>query len=395
MKKLKTFKFRLYPSNIQVEKLEHTLNTCRFLYNDCLSDRKNAYERTGKTVSYYDQHAELKNREGINIHSKVAENVLVRLQKAYNDFFRRVKDGETPGYPRFQGYNRYNSFTYSQSGFTILDNGKLRLSKIGDVKLVQHRSIEGKIKTITVKREGNQWYASFSTELKVDIEPIEIKSATGIDVGIKTLAVLSNGDEILNIRTTKNYEKRLAKIQRKLSRMKKGSNNRKKQKIKVQTVHRKIRNVRLDYLHKESTKLVKDYDLIAMEKLQVKNMIKNHKLAKSIADVSWNKFAMMIKYKAEWAGKEVVFVNPRNTSKTCSVCGHIQDMPLSQRTYNCPDCGLVLDRDHNAAINILKRAVGTAVQACGGDLVGDLMKQKSHAQGWDSSQSLSFLPRRR
>ena len=355
---IKTYKFRIYPTTAQVEKMEKTLGTCRFLYNDCLADRKNAYERTGITVGYYDQQYELKNREGINIHSKVAQDVLRRLQKAYDNFFRRVKNGENPGYPRFQGYDRYNSFTYSQSGFKILDNGKLRLSKIGDLKLIQHREIEGKIKTITVKREGSQWYASFSTELKIEIEPVEIKSAVGIDVGIKTLAVLSTGEEISNHRTTNSYEKKLAKIQRKLSRMKKGSNNRKKQKNKVQNVHRKIRNVRNDYLHKQSTKLVNEWDLIVLEDLQVKNMIKNHKLAKSIADVSWNTFTSMIKYKAEWAGKEVIFVNPRNTSKTCSVCGHIQDIPLSQRTYRCPECDMSLDRDHNAAINILNR-VGT------------------------------------
>jgi len=355
---MKTYKFRIYPTTAQVEKMENTLGTCRFLYNDCLADRKNAYERTGITVGYYDQQYELKNREGINIHSKVAQDVLRRLQKAYDNFFRRVKNGENPGYPRFQGYDRYNSFTYSQSGFKILDNGKLRLSKIGDLKLIQHREIEGKIKTITVKREGNQWYASFSTELKTEIEPVEIKSAVGIDVGIKTLAVLSNGEEIPNIKTTNNYGKRLAKIQRKLSRMKKGSNNRKKQKEKVQNIHKKIKNVRNDYLHKQSTKLVIEWDLIVLEDLQIENMIKNHKIAKSIADVSWNKFASMMKYKAEWAGKEVVFVNPRNTSKTCSNCGYIQNMPLEKRIYDCPECNLILDRDYNAAINILNR-VGT------------------------------------
>ena len=376
MKKTKSYRFRIYPTIVQIEDMQHTLNTCRFLYNDCLEDRKNAYERTGITVGYYDQQYELKNREGINIYSKVAQDVLRRLQKAYNDFFDRVKKGEKPGYPRFQGFARYNSFTYSQSGFKILDNGKLHLSKIGDIKLVQHREMEGKVKTITVKRDGNHWYASFSTELKIDIEPVEIRKMTGIDVGIKTLGVLSNGDEIPNIRITNNYEKRLAKVQRRLSRMKKGSSNRNKQKTKVQNVHRDIRNVRNDYLQKQSTILVKDYDLIAMEELQVKNMIKNHKLAKSIADVSWNKFKLMIKYKAEWAGKEVIFVDPRNTSKTCSVCGHIQSMPLSQRTYTC-SCGNTMDRDHNAAINILRRAVGTTVQACGGNLVGDLMKQEA------------------
>ncbi|MDO9518079.1 MAG: RNA-guided endonuclease TnpB family protein [Methanosarcinaceae archaeon] len=374
---IKTYKFRIYPTTAQVEKMEKTLGTCRFLYNDCLADRKNAYERTGITVGYYDQQYELKNREGINIHSKVAQDVLRRLQKAYDSFFRRVKNGENPGYPRFQGYDRYNSFTYSQSGFKILDNGKLRLSKIGDLKLIQHREIEGKIKTITVKREGNQWYASFSTELKIEIEPVEIKSAVGIDVGIKTLAVLSNGEEIPNIKTTNNYEKRLAKIQRKLSRMKKGSNNRKKQKVKVQNIHKKIKNVRNDYLHKQSTKLVIEWDLIVLEDLQIENMIKNHKLAKSIADVSWNKFASMMKYKAEWAGKEVVFVNPRNTSKTCSNCGYIQNMPLEKRIYDCPKCNLVLDRDYNAAINILNRVGTTQMSTPVEMFVGMSMNQEA------------------
>ena len=374
---MKTYKFRIYPTTAQVEKMDHTLGTCRFLYNDCLADRKNAYERTGITVGYYDQQYELKNREGINIHSKVAQDVLRRLQKAYDSFFRRVKNGENPGYPRFQGYDRYNSFTYSQSGFKILDNGKLRLSKIGDLKLIQHREIEGKIKTITVKREGNQWYASFSTELKTEIEPVEIKSAVGIDVGIKTLAVLSNGEEIPNIRTINNYEKRLAKIQRKLSRMKKGSNNRKKQKEKVQNVHKKIKNVRNDYLHKQSTKLVIEWDLIVLEDLQIKNMVKNHKIAKSIADVSWNKFASMMKYKAEWAGKEVVFVNPRNTSKTCSNCGYIQNMPLGKRIYDCPECNLVLDRDYNAAINILNRVGTTQMSTPVEMFVGISMNQEA------------------
>lgn len=377
MKKLKTYKFRIYPTTAQVEKMDHTLGTCRFLYNDCLADRKNAYERTGITVGYYDQQYELKNREGINIHSKVAQDVLRRLQKTYDSFFRRVKNGENPGYPRFQGYDRYNSFTYSQSGFKILDNGKLRLSKIGDLKLIQHREIEGKIKTITVKREGNQWYASFSTELKIEIEPVEIKSAVGIDVGIKTLAVLSNGEEIPNIRTINNYEKRLAKIQRKLSRMKKGSNNRKKQKVKVQNIHKKIKNVRNDYLHKQSTKLVTEWDLIVLEDLQIQNMVKNHKIAKSIADVSWNKFASMMKYKAEWAGKEVVFVNPSNTSKTCSNCGYIQNMPLGKRVYDCPKCNLVLDRDYNAAINILNRVGTTQMSTPVEMFVGISMNQEA------------------
>ena len=377
MKNMKTYKFRIYPTDIQVEKLEKALSTCRFLYNDCLADRKNAYERTGKSVGYYDQIYELKNREEIDIYAQVAQNVLRRLQKAFDGFFKRVKNGEKPGYPRFQGYDRYNSFTYPQSGFKILDNKRLRLSKIGDLKLIQHREIEGKIKAITVKREGNQWYASFFTELKIEIKPVEIKSAVGIDVGIKTLAVLSSGESISNIRTTNNFEEKLSKAQRKLSKKKRGSNNRKKQKIVVQNVHKKIRNVRNDYLHKESIKLINKWDLIVLEDLQIRNMIKNPKLAKSIADVLWNKFASMMKYKAEWAGKEVVFVNPRNTSKICSNCGYIQNMPLEKRIYDCPECNLILDRDYNAAINILNRVGTTQMSTPVEMFVGISMNQEA------------------
>ena len=374
---MKTYKYRIYPTIIQIGKLEKTLNTCRFLYNDSLADRKNAYERTGKTINYYDQAGELKNRDMSNVYQQVQQDTLRRLDKAMQAFFRRIKSGDTPGYPRFQGYDRFNSFTYPQSGFKILENGKLRLSKIGDLKIKLSRLIEGKIKTCTVIRDGGQWYVSIVTDLHKDAVPIEIKSAVGIDVGIKTLATLSNGDQIPNIRTTNKYESRLAKVQRRLSRMKKGSKNRNKQKVKLQNIHRTIRNVRQDYLHKESRKLVNQWDLIVLEDLQIGNMLKNHRLAKSIADVSWSAFTSMLTYKAEWAGKETVFVNPRNTSKSCSSCGSIQDMPLSKRTYNCPVCGLVLDRDHNAAINILHRVGSTQMSTPVETFVRESMNQES------------------
>ena len=377
MKQFKTYKFRMYPTAIQIKILEHTLNTCRFLYNDCLADRKNAYERTGETVNCYDQQYELKNRKGINVHSQVAQDVLKRLQKSFDNFFRRVKNREVPGYPRFQGCDRYNSFTYPQSGFKILDDGKLQLSKIGDLKLIQHREINGKIKTCTIKRKGIQWYASFVTEIDVNVELIKIQTAVGIDLGIKTLAVLSTGENIPNIKTTNKYEKKLAKAQRKLSKKKKGSNNRKKQKIKVQTVHRKIKNTRKDYLHKQSTILVNTWDLIVLEDLQVKDMVKNHRLSKSIVDVAWNTFTSMIKYKAEYAGKNVIFVNPKNTSKICSACGYIQDISLSERIYDCLECNLVLDRDHNAAINILNRVGTTRMSTPVKMFIKTLMKQES------------------
>ena len=325
-----------------------------------LADRKNAYERCGIGINYYQQSSQLRYMK-LDIYQQVAQDVLSRLDKAYQNFFRRVKNGDKPGYPRFQGCQRYDSFTfpqYPQSGFKILEDGKLKLSKIGVIRMFIHRPIEGKIKTCTVKRESDQWYASFSVEL-LDVKPKEIKSIVGIDVGIKTLAVLSDGVEIENPKIGRKYDSKLEKAHRNLSHKKKGSNNRNKQKIILAGIYRKVRNIRKDYLHKVSRKIVDDYDLIVFEDLQIKNMVKNHCLAKSIHDVSWGMLINFVTYKAEEAGKLVKLVDPRNTSKMCSVCGSIQDMPLSERTYNCSNCGMIMDRDLNAAINIKNRYVHT------------------------------------
>ena len=357
MSQLKTYQFRLYPTTVQVEKMENTLDTCRFLYNDSLADRKNAYERTGITVGYYDQQYELKNREGIYVHSQVAQDVLRRLQKAHDNFFRRVKNGETPGYPRFQGKNRYNSFTYSQSGFKLLDDGKIKLSKIGVIKVKQHRDIGGKIKTCTISRDVDQWYVNFSCE--IDSQPcIMTGNSTGIDLGLESLITLSDGEKIKPQKYLRQSEQKLAHAQRDLSRKKKGSNNIDKQREKVAKIHRHIRNQRKDNAHKISKKLVDSHDTIVFEDLRIQNMVKNHHLSKSILDAGWNQLVTFTAYKAEYAGKIVKQVDPKYTSMTCSTCGHIQKMPLSARTYKCPACNMVLDRDVNAAINIKRKGLG-------------------------------------
>jgi putative transposase len=320
-----------------------------------LEDRKNAYDRCGVGLNYNQQAGQLKYLN-LGIYSQVAQDVLRRLDKAFQNFFRRVKNSEKKaGYPRFQGKNRYDSFTYPQTGFKIED-GKLHLSKIGVIRIFQHREIKGKIKTCTIKQEGDQWYVCFSVELP-DVEKKEIKTSVGVDVGILTLATLSDGTEIGNPKTLDKYDSKLRKAQRNLSQKKKGSSNRNKQKIILAGIYRKIRNVRKDYLHKASRILADAYDQIIFEDLQIKNMVKNHHLARSIHDASWGMLISLTTYKAEEAGGIVELVNPRNTSKQCSVCGCIQSMPLSQRTYRCPDCGVVMGRDHNAAINIKNRAV--------------------------------------
>lgn len=369
----KSYKFRIYPKQSEAEIMQKVLNSCRCLYNDSLAERKEAYKNKGDSINYYDQAKMLTYRKDDNpslkeTHSQILQDVLKRLDTAYQNFFRRVKQGDTPGFPRFKGYDRYDSFTYPQSGWKFIGKKKLKLSKIGIVKIRMHRSIpaEAKIKTCTIKREADQWYVIFSTELPDPETPKihEILNPIGIDVGIKELAVLSNGEKIANPKWLRESEKKMANEQRRLSRKRKGSNNRKKQKVKVQKVHRKITNQRSDFLHKVSTELVKTYDLIVFEDLKIKNMVKNHFLAKSIVDASWNQLISYTTYKAEEAGAIVELVDPKGTSQECSSCGAAVSKTLAIRTHKCPHCGLVMDRDENAARNILARSKHVAPGRC-------------------------------
>lgn len=364
---MRTYKYRLCPTKYQVQLLADTLESCRALYNCALEQRKLAYRQFGVSLNYYSQADELKEikeyfPEYKQVHSQVLQDVLKRVDKAFQNFFHRLKSGKKPGYPRYKGYGWYDSFTYPQSGFSLSDNSKgnqrLKLSKIGNIKVKLHRKIQGTVKTCTIKRELNNWYVCFSCEGEPEILPKTGKSI-GIDVGLEKFATLSDGMIIENPRYLRQSEAKLKREQRKLSRTKKGSNSRKKQKTKLAKMHLKIKNQRNDFLHKESYKLIDNYDVIVFEDLQVKNMIKNHHLAKSISDASWSKFIEYTSYKAESAGKEVILVNPRNTSQICSGCGVIVKKSLSVRVHKCPYCGLVLDRDINAAINILR--AGTAL----------------------------------
>ena len=364
---MKSYKFRIYPNDNQEVKLITTLTTCRYLYNGALAERRDQskFNRLianwqlfpwGKPVwiGKYDQMKSLtrnKNKYQKEVYSQVLQDVIKRVEKSFNKFFTGA------GYPRFQGRNRYDSFTFPQSGFSIID-GKLKLSKIGEIKIKQHREIEGQIKTCTIKRDVDQWYVSFSCEVEPEtLDPTG--QSVGIDVGLKSLITLSTGEQVEPPKYLRHSEDKLVKAQRKLSKKQKKSKNRDKQRVEVAKIHRKIRNQRKDFNHKLSYELVNNYDTIVFEKLQITNMVKNHHLAKSIQDASWYQLIQFTQYKAEYAGRNVELVDPRNTSKTCSNCGHIQDMPLSQRTYNCPVCGNVMDRDHNAAINIKSRAVGS------------------------------------
>lgn len=363
---LRTYKYRLYPTNKQKRILNQTLDVCRYLYNDSLAERKSAWECDKKSISYNDQAAELTQRKKVNsypalkqVHSQVLQDVLRRVDKAFQNFFRRVKNGEEPGYPRFKSENRYDSFTYPQSGFELNGN-HLFLSKIGSIKVKLHREIpkNAVIKTCTIEREVDLWYVCFSVELKLPAASTkEIKAAVGIDMGLNHMMTLSNGEVIDNPRHLKKTEKKLAKHQRRLSRKKRGSKNRGKQKKKVAHIHKQIVNQRKDMHHKLSRMLVNNYDLIVFEDLKVKNMVKNPHLAKSISDAGWEQLTRFTSYKAEEAGSVVVEVNPDGTSQECCVCKHKEHLTLAQRTFRCSNCGNEMDRDVNAAINILNRGL--------------------------------------
>jgi len=283
----------------------------------------------------------------------VLQDVCQRLDKTFKAFFHRLKNGEKAGYPRFKGKNRYDSFTYPQSGFK-LDGKYLKLSKIGNVRIKLHRQIAGKIKTFTIRRKNSKYYACFSCEIEPD--PQATGKQVGVDLGVKHLAITSDGDFFEHPKYLRKAEKRLKYLQRMVARRKKDSNRRRKAVAMLAKCHEYIANQRRDTAHKISRYLVDHYDLIAFEDLNIKGMVKNHHLAKSIADAGWRMIIQFATYKAEYAGKKVVLVDPRNTSQACSECGQIVKKTLNDRIHQCP-CGYTADRDVNAARNILQKAL--------------------------------------
>ena len=365
----KAFKYRLCPTVEQERILSEWLNTCRILYNHSLSERREAYEHDKSSIGYYNQTAQLTQTKKDDlwlerVNAQVLQDVLKRLDKAFRNFFRRVKQGEKPGYPRYKSKDRYDSFIYTQNVFTPA-NGELKLSRIGTVKIKQHRPIPeaAVFKTCTIKREADQWYAVFTVELPdTEVQQSPITNAVGIDVGLKELITLSTGEKVHNPKWLRESEKKLAKEQRRLSRKKKGSANRKKQKLGVQKVHRKISNQRKDFHHKLSNELVRNYDLIVFEDLKIRNMVKNKYLAKSISDAGWGQLVSFVTYKVEEAGTVVELINPKGTSQECSSCGEVVPKTLAVRVHKCPHCGLVMDRDENAAVNILNRGLAKVGQ---------------------------------
>ncbi|GHO76938.1 transposase [Ktedonobacter sp. SOSP1-85] len=386
----KTYKYRLAPNKTVENKLHWVLARCRELYNAGLSERKDAYRMAGKSITYYDQQnvlPEIKAKireEYQDIAAHVLQDVLKRLDKAFQRFFDRCAKGQKPGYPRFQGRNRYNSFTYPDGAGWKLDQQtrlpdkkgmvrvNLKLTKIGTVKLHLHRDMIGKVKTLTIKREGEHWYACFSCEVdKPEALPTSYEDV-GIDLGVTHFAALSNGEFLENPRHYRRAENKLKKLQESLSRKKRGSHRRAKAVKRVAKAHRKVRNQRADFAHKASRKLVNRYQVIVLEDLTMANLVKQPKpkqdeetgqylpngaaakagLNKSITDAGWSQFVGMCTYKAAWAGRTLVQVDPKYTSQICPNCGNVRKKTLEERWHSCT-CGCELDRDTASAKVIL------------------------------------------
>jgi putative transposase len=359
---MKVFHYRLYPTKAQKKNLNQTLELCRWTYNETLALRKNAWENEQKNIDYYDSKKMIPiwkqdKPELKTVHSQVLQEVIKRVDLAFQAFFRRVKAGETPGYPRFKGYGRYDSITYTQSGFDLNDN-ILNLSKIGDIKIKLYRPIEGNIKRLTIRRSITQkWFISILTDHDSQNLLEHSDNSVGIDVGLTTFAALSDGTFIENPRFYVKEQKNLAKIQRKHSKAVTGTLERKKALKVLQRVHERIYNKREDFIQKLSKTLVDNYGIICFEDLNINKMVKDPIYAKGIMDAAWNKLVTYATYKAENAGRCVILVNPYNTSQMCSRCGTIVEKDISVRTHNCILCGLSIDRDLNASFNILRLGI--------------------------------------
>jgi putative transposase len=357
---VKAYKFKVRTSKRISQRLEEALNVCRELYNAALQERRDAWKLNRVSLNYHTQRAQLPEIKPLRpdldaLYSQVVQDVLRRLSKTFDAFFRRVKQGETPGYPRFKGKTRYESFTYPQSGFR-LEGDKLHLAKIGSVRLRLSRPVEGKIKTCTIKRQADGWFAIFAVEENQCRYIPKSGDSIGIDVGIENFATLSTGEVIDNPQYLRQAERELKIAQRKVSKKKRGGSNRRKAIRILAHKHLKVVNQRKDFFHKASLNLIREFDGIAVEDLNIVGMVKNHHLAKSISDASWGTFLLILTSKAENAGRQVWKVPAQYTSQDCSRCGNRVKKSLAVREHRCIQCGLVLHRDHNAAINVLARS---------------------------------------
>src|SRR5579885_1218930 len=356
----KAFKYRIYPNKKQAQGLSMMVETHRHLYNRALAERKNAWEQEERSVSYQDQSAQLKEERLTNEYLQASnfsscQATLRRLDRAFKAFFRLVKAGEKPGYPRFKGRYRFDTVEFPKygDGCKIKDD-RLYIQHIGLLKVKWHRELQGKIKTVSLKRESDSWHVVFSCELPdPEIEPSQLP-ATGIDLGLKAFLMTSEGEEVKPPKYYRKAQKSLRRAQRKVARRKKGSQRRRKAVLLLKKQHQHIANQRRNFHHKIASSLIKRHGMIAHEDLNVAGIGKT-RLAKSTYDVGWSSFIAILRSKAEGAGCQVIAVPPHNTSQMCSACRKVPEIKktLADRRHICPFCGYTADRDVNAAQNIL------------------------------------------
>ena len=355
---MRAYRFRLYPNRLQDEALRHHLWLSKELWNRMLDFSKSKYKAEKKFATKKELREMVK---GQGLFSQVAQELVDRLVDATWRFVKLKREGKDCGFPRFKSFDRLKSLCYPQMGFKLVGN-RLKVSPFGEIKLKLHRQVKGKVKTLTLKREpSGKWFTIFTVEEEAVVFCSNQGSSVGVDLGLSKFAVASDGSIIANPRHIKKHERKIALLGKRLSRKKKGSRNRFKAKVKLARAYEKLGNARRDFLHKTSRSLVNRYSLISLENLNIKGMVQE-KFGKQINDAGWGKLASMICYKAENAGCKVVFVDPSGTTKECSRCGTVVPKALWERVHTCPCCGLVLDRDLNASINILNRAVGHTVK---------------------------------
>jgi len=358
----RAYTFRLWTNANQERELEIALESHRRLYNACLDQRKRAWEEDRRSVSYPDQSAWFKAERAVNpyfarLNYSSAQATMRRLDLAYRAFFRRVKAGETPGYPRLKARDRFESVTFPSHGDGIrLSGNRLRVQHVGVIRVCLHRETEGAIKTLTLRREAGKWYVVVSCDLGERVIPPSANPPVGVDLGLEAFLTTSEGERVENPRVLKAALPALRRLGRAHARKKRGGQNRRRAQQKLARAHARVRNLRREHHLKVARSMTHRYGLIAVERLTVRNMVKNRRLSRAISDAGWSGFVSTLRCKAEDAGAVVVEVDPAYTSQTCPACGTVQAKTLAERRHACA-CGLTLHRDEAAARVILARGL--------------------------------------